>query len=213
MVQDAQGGTASGGNQYLLSYVMPTETTLTFDRNGMTSLSANFFAQNLAESTATVAASTVIPSSKFLSGRLWNIATGTAFSTGTFTNFQYALDASLTLTTGILPNAALAGTTSFSTHSESGAIGGELTMTVQSNAAASAALFQKLGQQQFIRLSWTDGTYSATIHTSVIISSVEPISGSEDGLTVMAVTGTLAVDPTTSKVARIVIANTVSALP
>jgi hypothetical protein len=213
MVQDAQGGTAAGGNQYLLSYVMPSEVTLSFDRNSMTSLSANFFAQNIAESTATVAASTVIPSSKFLSGRLWNIATGTALATGTFTSYQYALDASLTLQTGIVPNAVLAGTTSFSTHSESGAIGGELTMTVQSNAAASAKLYQKLGQQQFIRLSWTDGTNSATVYTSVIISSVEPISGSEDGLTVMAITGTLAVDPVTSKVVKIVIENSVDDLP
>jgi hypothetical protein len=210
---DAQGGTAAGGNAYLLNYCLPTSLTVNADRSGLTSLSASLFAQNVAASTAVPAAGTVVPSSKFLSGRLWNVATGTALATGTFTSYNYALDFGLTLNTGIQRQAYLAGTTVFSTHAESAAFGGELTLTVQSNKAANDSWFTKLGQQQFVRLSWTDGTYSATIYTSIIVSDVQPISGNEDGLTTMAITGTLAYDAVSGKTIQVVIENSISALP
>ena len=210
---DAHGGTAAGGNAYLLNYCLPTELSISADRSGLTSLSATLFAQNVAESTAVPAAATAVPSSKFLSGRLWNVATGTALNTGTFTSYNYALDFGLTINTGIVRQAYLAGTTVFSTHAESARFGGELTMTVQSNAAASLAWFNKIGQQQFVRLSWTDGTNSATIYTSIIVSEVSPISGNEDGLTTMAITGTLAYDPTSAKTIQIVLVNGLAALP
>ena len=70
-----------------------------------------------------------------------------------------------------------------------------------------------LGSQKFVRLSWTDGTYSATIYASIIVSDVQPISGNEDGLTTMAITGTLAYDPTSTKVIQVVIVNGIAALP
>lgn len=210
---DSPTGTASGGNAYLLNYCLPTELSISADRSGLTALSATLFAQNVAETTTAPAAATAVPTSKFLSGRLWNVATGTALATGTFSSYEYALDFGLTVQTGIVRQAYLAGTTSFSTHAESAAIGGELTMTVQSNANASAKWFQKLGQQQFVRLSWTDGTYSATVYTSMIVTDVTPIAGSEDGLTTMAVTGRLAYDPTSASTIKVVIENSISALP
>lgn len=208
---DALGGTAAGGNAYALNYCLPTSLTINADRSSLTSLSASLFAQDVAASTAVAAAATAVPTSKFLSGRLWNVATGTALNTGTFTSYNYALDFGLTINTGITRQAYLAGTTVFSTHAESDAFGGELTLTVQSNKAANDAWV--LGSQKFVRLSWTDGTYSATIYTSIIVSDVQPISGNEDGLTTMAITGTLAYDPTSAKVIQVVLVNGIDALP
>jgi hypothetical protein len=208
---DALGGTAAGGNAYLMNYCLPTEVSINADRSGLTSLSASLFAQDVAASTAVAAAATAVPTSKFLSGRLWQVATGTALNTGTFTSYNYALDFGLTINTGITRQAYLAGTSVFSTHAESAAFGGELTLTVQSNKAANDAWV--LGSQKFVRLSWTDGTYSATIYASMIITDVQPISGNEDGLTTMAITGTLAYDPTSAKVIQVVIVNGIAALP
>jgi hypothetical protein len=208
---DALGGTAAGGNAYLLNYCLPTSITINADRSGLTSLSASLFAQDVAASTAVAAAATAVPTSKFLSGRLWNVSTGTALNSGASTSYNYALDFGLTINTGITRQAYLAGTTVFSTHAESAAFGGELTLTVQSNKAANDAWV--LGSQKFVRLAWTDGTYSATIYTSIIVSDVQPISGSEDGLTTMAITGTLAYDPTSAKVIQVVIVNGIDALP
>lgn len=210
---DAFGGTAAGGNAYLLNYCLPTEISITAERSGLTALSATLFAQNVAETTTSPAAATAVPTSKFLSGRLWNVATGTALATGTFSSYDYALDFSLSMQTGIVRQAYLAGTTTFSTHAESAAIGGELSMTVQSNANASAKWFQKIGQQQFVKLAWTDGTYSATIYTSIIVTDVVPLAGSEDGLTTMTVTGRLAYDPTSAATIKVVVENAISALP
>jgi hypothetical protein len=208
---DALGGTAAGGNAYLLNYCLPTSITLNADRSSLTSLSASMFAQDVAASTAVAAAATAVPTSKFLSGRLWQVATGTALNTGTFTSYNYALDFGLTINTGITRQAYLAGTTVFSTHAESDRFGGELTLTVQSNKAANDAWV--LGSQQFVRLSWTDGTYSATIYASIIVSDIQPISGNEDGLTTMAITGTLAYDPISTKVIQVVLVNGIAALP
>ena len=213
---DAHGGTAAGGNAYLLNYCLPTSLSITADRSGMTSLSASLFAQNVAASTAVPAALAVVPTSKFLSGRLWQVATGVAAGTVlsgyTWTSYNYALDFGLTINTGIQRQAYLAGTTVFSTHAESAPFGGEISLTVQSNKAANDAWFTKLGQQQYVRLSWTDGTYSATIYLSIIVSEVSPIAGSEDGLTTMSITGTLAYDPTSGKTIQVVIGNSLAAL-
>jgi len=210
---DALGGTAAGGNAYLLNYCLPTTLSLAADRSGLTSLTATLFAQNVAVSTAIPAAATAVPSSKFLSGRLWQVATGTALNSGTFTSYNYALDFGLTINTGITRQAYLAGTTVFSTHAESAPFGGELTMTVQSNKAANDEWFTALGSQKFVRLSWTDGTNTATIYTSIIVSNVAPIAGNEDGLTTMSITGTLAYDSVSAKTIQVVINNSIAALP
>lgn len=211
---DAFGGTAAGGNAYLLNYCLPTSFTIAAARDGLTSLSAELFAQNISESTATVAAATAIPTSRFMSGRLWTAAVGTALGTAaTYTSTNYVLDFSLQVNTGIERQAYLAGTEVFSTHAESGRFGGELSLTVQSNAAASSTWYQSLGSQKFVKLSWSDGTYSAAIYLSMIVSDVQPIAGEEDGLTTMSVTGTLALDPVTQKVLIVTVNNSINAIP
>ena len=211
--QDALGGTAGGGNAYLITYAMPTEISISAERSGLTSLTATLFAQNVTETTTNPAASTAIPTSVFMPGRLWKVALGTALATGSFTDYGYALDLSLTLQTGLAKWSALAGTATISGHSETARLGGELTMTVQSNAEASSKLFASYGAQKFIRLTWTDGTYSLTIYLSTVISEVTPISGEDEGITTMAITARVATDPVSLKPFKIVAVNTVSALP
>jgi hypothetical protein len=211
--QDALGGTTSGGNAYLISYALPTELSLSAERSGLTSMSATLFAQNVTETTTNPAASTAIPTSVFMPGRLWKVALGTALSTGSFTDYGYALDLGLTLQTGLAKWSALAGTATISGHSETARLGGELTMTVQSNASASSTFYQGLGAQKFIRLTWTDSTYSLTIYLSVVISEVTPISGNDDGITTMGITARVATDPVSLKPFKIVAVNSVAALP
>ena len=211
--QDALGGTAGGGNAYLINYALPTEISISAERSGLTSLTATLFAQNVAETTTNPAASTAIPTSVFMPGRLWKVAIGTALATGTFTDYGYALDFGLTIQTGLAKWSALSGTATISGHSETARLGGELTMTVQSNAEASSKLFASYGAQKFIRLTWTDGTYSLTIYLSTVISDFAPISGEDEGITVAAVTARIATDPVSLKPFKIVSVNSVAALP
>lgn len=211
--QDALGGTTTGGNAYLINYAMPTEITISAERSGLTSMSATLFAQNVAETTTNPAASTAIPTSVFMPGRLWKVAIGTALATGTFTDYGYALDFGLTIQTGLAKWSALNGTATISGHAETARLGGELTMTVQSNASASSEFFQDLGTQKFIRLTWTDGTYSLTIYLSTVVSEVTPIAGEDEGITTMTLSARLATDPVSLKPFKIVAVNSISALP
>jgi len=211
--QDALGGTTTGGNAYLINYAMPTELTISADRSGLTAMSATLFAQNVVETTTNPAASTAIPTSVFMPGRLWKVAIGTALATGTFTDFGYALDLNLSISTGLAKWSALNGTATISGHAETARLGGELTMTVQSNADASATFYQGLGSQKFIRLTWTDGNYSLTIYLSTVVSDITPISGEDEGITTMATTARIATDPVSLKPFKIVAVNSISALP
>jgi hypothetical protein len=211
--QDALGGTAGGGNAYLITYAMPTEISISAERSGLTSMSATLFAQNVTETTTNPAASTAIPTSVFMPGRLWKVAIGTALATGSFSDYGYALDMSLTLQTGLAKWSALSGTATISGHSETARLGGELTMTVQSNASASSTFFQSIGAQKFIRLTWADATYSLTVYLSTVISDFSPISAEDEGITVAAVTARIATDPVSLKPFKIVSVNSVAALP
>jgi hypothetical protein len=211
--QDALGGTAGGGNAYLINYTLPTELSVSAERSGLTSMSATLFAQNVVETTTNPAASTAIPTSVFMPGRLWKVAIGTALATGTFTDLSYALDLGLTLQTGLAKWSALAGTATISGHSETARLGGELTMTVQSNAEASSKLFASLGSQKFFRLTWTDATYSMTVYLSTVITDFSPIAGEDSGITTATITARVATDPVSLKPFKIVFVNGVAALP
>ena len=213
IAQDAFGGTAGGGNGYLLNYVLPTELSITGSTDGLTSMTASCFAQNVAESTTNPAAATAVVTSKRMAGRLWTVAVGTALATGSFTDYSYPMEFGLTIQTGINPVRMLNGSTSLTGHAESGQIGGELTMTVLSNASASSTWYQSLGSQKFVRLTWSDGTYSLTINTSIIVTDITPLSGEADGLTQMAVTGRLALDPVSLSALKITAVNALAALP
>jgi hypothetical protein len=204
-----------GVQQYVANYCLAESITIAADRSGLTNLSANLFAQTIAKSSATLADGT--PTSPFMAGRLWNAYQhGTAFpGTADGTAYEYLLDFSLEFNAGILRQAYLAGTTSFSTHAESGPFTGSLTMTVSSTSSAVSAWYDayQSATPRGVRLSWSNGTYSAHILAMIVPTEVQQMAGAEDGLTTMAVTGTLVYDATSAKSLRIVVNSDLAALP
>ncbi len=204
-----------GQQQYVVNYCLAESITIAADRSGLTNLSANLFGQTITKSSATLADGT--PTSPFMAGRLWNCyQSGTVFpGTASGTAFQYLLDYSLEFSSGITKQAYLAGTTSFSTHSESNPFTGTLTMTVSSTASAVSVWYDayQAGTPVGVRLTWTSGNFSAHILCMVVPTEVQPMAGAEDGLTTMAVTGTLVYDATSAKSLQIIVNSDLSALP
>lgn len=204
-----------GQQQYVVDYCLAESITIAADRSGLTNLSANLFGQTITKNSDTLADGT--PTSPFMAGRLWNCyQSGTVFpGTASGTAFQYLLDYSLEFSSGITKQAYLAGTTSFSTHSESNPFTGTLTMTVSSTASAVSVWYDayQAGTPVGVRLTWSAGAYSAHILCMVIPTECQPMAGSEDGLTTMAVTGTLVYDATSAKTLQIVVNSDLSALP
>ena len=204
-----------GLQQFAVSYCLAESITIAAERSGLTSLSANLFAQNIAKNTAVLAETT--PTSPFMAGRLWNAyQSGTVFpGTASGTALTYLLDYSLEFNAGITKNAYLAGTTVFSTHSESNPFTGTLTMTVSSTANSISTWYDayQAATPVGVRLTWTDGTRSAHILCMVVPTAVQPMAGAEDGLTTLSVEGTLVYDPTSAKSLQIVVNSDLSALP
>jgi hypothetical protein len=204
-----------GQQQYVVDYCLAESITIAADRSGLTNLSANLFGQTIAKNSATLADGT--PTSPFMAGRLWNMYQhGNAFpGTADGTAFQYLLDFSLEFNAGITKNAYLAGTTSFSTHSESNPFTGTLTATVSSTASAVSVWYDayQAATPVGIRLTWTSGSFSAHILAMVVPTSVQPMAGAEDGLTTMAIEGTLVYDATSAKSLQIIVNSDLSALP
>ena len=157
------------------------------------------------------------PTSSFIAGRMWTaFQSGTVFpGTASGTAYDYLLDFSLEFSAGVMRQSYLAGTTSFSTHAESGPFTGTLTMTVSSTASAVTTWFDayRAATPVGVRLAWTNGTTSANIMTMIVPTEVQQMAGAEDGLTTMAVTGTLVYDPTSAKSLRIIVGSDLAALP
>jgi len=204
-----------GQQQYVANYCLAESITIAADRNSLTNLSAALFAQNIAKNSATLAEGT--PTSPFMPGRLWNaFQHGSTFpGTADGTAYEYLLDFSLDFNAGITRQAYLAGTTVFSTHSESNPFSGTLTMTVSSTASAVSVWYDayQAATPKGVRLSWSNGTYSAHIMAMIVPTEVQQMAGAEDGLTTMAVTGTLVYDTSSAKSLRILVNSDLSALP
>jgi len=204
-----------GLQQYAVNYCLAESITIAADRNGLTSLNANMFAQNVAKNSATLAEGT--PTSPFMAGRLWTaFQHGSTFpGTADGTAFNYLLDFSLDFNAGITRQSYLNGTTVFSTHSESNPFTGTLTMTASSTASAVTTWYDayRAATPKGVRLTWSNGTYSAYIMCMIVPTEVQEMAGAEDGLTTMAVTGTLVYDTSTAKSLRIVVNSDLAALP
>lgn len=204
-----------GIQQYAVNYCLAESITIAADRNGLTNLSANLFAQNVAKNSATLAEGT--PTSPMMAGRLWNAYQhGTAFpGTADGTAYEYLLDFSLEFSSGNTRQSYLAGTTTFSTNAESGPFTGTLTMTVSSTESAVSTWYDayRAATPRGVRLAWSNGTYATNIMAMIVPTEVQEMAGAEDGLTTMAVTGTLVYDPTSAKSLRIHTTSDLSALP
>lgn len=207
---------ATDGQQaYSANYTLAESITIAADRSGLTNLSASLFSQKIEKNSATLAEGT--PTSSFMPGRLWNIfQSGTAFpGTASGTAYEYLLDFSLEFSSGLARQSYLAGTTVFSTHAESNPFTGTLTMTVSSTASAVSVFYDayEAATPLGVRLTWSNGTTSAHILAYIVPTEVQQMAGAEDGLTTMAVTGTLVFDTTTAKSLRIVVNSDLEALP
>jgi hypothetical protein len=204
-----------GQQQYAMNYCLAESITIAADRSGLTNLSASLFAQDVAKNSATLAETT--PTSSFMPGRLWTaFQSGTVFpGTASGTAYNYLLDFSLEFNAGITKQAYLNGTAVFSTHAESAPFTGTLTMTVSSTASAVSIWYDayRAATPIGVRLNWTNGTTSANIMTMVVPTDVQQMAGAEDGLTTMAVTGTLVYDPTSAKSLRIICGSDLAVLP
>lgn len=204
-----------GNQQFALNYALAESITISADRSALTSLSANLFSQSIAKNAATLADG--VPASPFMAGRLWNAyQSGTVFpGTAAGTALTYLLDFNLEFNAGITKQAYLAGTTSFSTHAESGPFTGSLSMTVSSTSTAVSTWYDayQAATPVGVRLNWSDGTRFVNIMAMIVPTEVQPMAGAEDGLTTYAVTGTLVYDPTSAKSLRIVVGSDLSALP
>jgi hypothetical protein len=204
-----------GQQQYVANYCLAESITIAADRSGLTNLSANLFAQNIAKNSATLAEGT--PTSPFMAGRLWNaFQHGSSFpGTADGTAYEYLLDFSLEFSSGLARQSYLAGTTTFSTHAESNPFTGTLTMTVSSTASAVSTWYDayRAATPKGVRLTWSNGTYSAHILAMIVPTEVQEMAGAEDGLTTMAVTGTLVYDTASAKSLRIVVNSDLAALP
>ena len=204
-----------GIQQYAVDYCLAESITIAADRNGLTNLSANLFAQDVAKNSATLAEGT--PTSPFMAGRLWTAFQHASTFPGTAdgTAFNYLLDFSLDFNAGITRQSYLNGTTVFSTHSESNPFTGTLTMTASSTASAVTTWYDayRAATPKGVRLSWSNGTYSAHIMCMIVPTEVQEMAGAEDGLPTMAVTGTLVYDTTSAKSLRIVVNSDLVSLP
>lgn len=204
-----------GVQAYAANYCLAESVTLAADRSALTNLSASLFAQNIAKNSATLAETT--PTSAFMAGRLWTAyQSGTVFpGTASGTAYNYLLDFSLEFNAGLMRQAYLAGTTVFSTHAESAPFTGTLTMTVSSTASAVSVWYDayRAATPVGVRLAWTDGTNSANIMAMIVPTEVQEMAGAEDGLTTMAVTGTLVYDATSQKSLRIICGSDLAVLP
>lgn len=204
-----------GIQQYAVDYCLAESITIAADRSGLTNLSANLFAQDVAKNSATLAEGT--PTSPFMAGRLWTAFQHASSFPGTAdgTAFNYLLDFSLDFNAGITRQSYLNGTTVFSTHSESNPFTGTLTMTASSTASAVTTWYDayRAATPKGVRLSWSNGTYSAHIMCMIVPTEVQEMAGAEDGLTTMAVTGTLVYDTTSAKSLRIVVNSDLVSLP
>jgi len=204
-----------GVQAYAADYCLAESLTIAADRSGLTNLSASLFAQEISKNSATLAETT--PTSSFMAGRLWTAyQSGTVFpGTASGTAYNYLLDFSLDFNAGLMRQSYLAGTTSMSTHAESGPFTGTLTMTVSSTASAVSIWYDayKAATPVGVRLSWTNGTTTANIMTMIVPTEVQQMAGAEDGLTTMAVTGTLVYDPTSAKSLRIIVGSDLAVLP
>jgi hypothetical protein len=153
-----------------------------------------------------------------LAGRLWTaFQSGTVFpGTASGTAYNYLLDFSLEFNAGLARQSYLAGTTTFSTHAESAPFTGTLTMTVSSTASAVSVWYDayKAATPVGVRLAWADGSgNTANIMTMIVPTEVQQMAGAEDGLTTMAVTGTLVYDATSAKSLRIIVGSDLAVLP
>jgi len=204
---------------YHISGILPTSVSLSADNSGLTSLSVSAFAKAVVK-TSQATADAVDVTGRSMPGRLWQLSYGTAFLTaGTSggTAFTHLMDWSMELQTGMAPINAQAGAiTSADFNQFAGPVGGTLSLTVASNDAAVAQLFDKLGTKSYWRLHWEDAgspKHEVDILVCAVPTNVEVMSGDADGLITYSAELMLATDDNGTASVTMQVKNSLSVLP
>lgn len=208
-----------GNQSYFVNGILPTTVSVSAEAGGLTSLNVSAFGKSVTK-TSQATAETLASNQRAMAGRLWQASYGTAFlSAGTAggTAFTHLFNWGLELTTGFGAINAQAGALTLADYNQFAAgFGGTLSMTVASNDAAVAQLFDKLGTQSFWRFHWEDSAspaHSADILVSAVPTNVEILNGDQDGMVTYAVEMALAYDSVSGKVFQYQVKNGLSALP
>lgn len=207
---------------YHVSGILPTSVSLSADNSGITSLSVSAFAQAVTKTSQTTA-DAVDTTGRGMAGRLWQLSYGTAFlaaGTGTAngaTLFTHLMDWSLEFQTGMAPINAQAGSITAADYNQfAGPVGGTLSLTVASNDAAVAQLFDKLGTKSYWRLHWEDAAspkHEVDILVCAVPTNVEVMAGDADGLITYSAELMLATDDNGTSSVTFQVKNSLSVLP
>ena len=212
---------SDGNDNFLVNGIALTSLELSAQSSGTTSLSASGFAKSISNDDigpATVGFPTISP--RAMAGRVWQAKLWAAFPYSvpetTGTAFEHLYDWSLSLTSGNAPIAAQIGNvTNAGINPYGAAFSGTLSMTVASTPDTTSALLDERGANVFVELAWADAgspAHAVNIYAAGIISSVEPLSGDQDGITTHAVEITLAYDPETEQTVQVSVTNEMSDL-
>ena len=209
-----------GNQSYFVNGILPTSVTIGAEASGLTTLSMSAFAKSVAKTSQATGSATLPTDARGLAGRLWTASYGTAYlSAGTAggTAFTHLFDWSLEVNTGMAPINAQAGAITLADYNQfASAFGGTLSLTVASNPTAVAQLYDKLGSKTFWRLHWQDAQavqHSADLLVCAVPTSVEVISGDNEGVVTYAVELALAYDETSQSVMTYQVKNNLNALP
>jgi hypothetical protein len=180
---------------------------LSSQASGLTSLSASGFAKECYTTETAPAAPVPALPLRGIAGRVWQAKLWAAYpysvEEATGTAFEHLYDWSLALTSGNGPiNAQHGALTNAGVNPFAAPFAGTLSMTVASTPDTVAPFIDGRGGNIFVELAWGDAgspAHAFSLFVAGIVSSVEPISGDQDGITTYAVEIALAYDPVTEK--------------
>jgi hypothetical protein len=205
----------SDGNLNLFANGIVLETLeLSAQSSGLTGLSASGFAKQLYPTETAPAAPVPSISPRSIAGRVWQAKLWDFFpysDEGTGEAFEHLYDWTLSITSGNgAINAQVGSVSNAGVNPFAVPFGGTLSMTVASSDETIAPFIDNRGGNIYVELAWADAgdpAHSVNIRLAGVISSVEPLSGDQDGITTYAVEVTLAHDTVTGKSVDVLVTN------
>jgi len=190
--------------EYEFGYAQARDFTISASKDGMTQLGVNWFARQPVKSTKTsVAANTSVR----IPGYLWapKFASAQSSLSGASETLNFLQDFSVTYQTGLTPRFYQDGLAYFGQSVEALPMKADLTLHVESLAAAVSEFYDKKRAQtvSFIQLSTAargpalgNTTYAVQLQFAVIYTDVKPIASVDDGVNLYEITAETVYDPT-----------------
>lgn len=198
----------SDGDAHIFANGIALESLeLSSQASGVTSLSASGFAKQCYLTETTPAAPMPTVPLRGIAGRVWQAKLWPSFpysdEEATGTAFEHLYDWTLSMVSGNgAINAQHGSVSNAGINPFAAPFSGTLSMTVASTPDTRTAFVDNRGGNVFVELAWSDAgdpSHAFSIFAAGIISSVEPLSGDQDGIMTYAVEITLAYDPATEK--------------